>query len=145
MQILFAIEETGNILLQICGFLLGLMLFWILVLSGEELWRDKAEQKRREKQERERVRKEMEKRKQELKLELERAKKRQQEREKQIRKEVEREKTCQDMKKRYVENVQKHLFSGKNNYRKMHHIPLVRKGGSNYADHIDRKLKRGSR
>lgn len=35
MQILFAIEETGNILLQICGFLLGLMFFWILVLSGE--------------------------------------------------------------------------------------------------------------
>lgn len=58
MQILFAIEETGNILLQICGFLLGLMFFWILVLSGEELWRDKAEQKRREKQERERARKE---------------------------------------------------------------------------------------
>lgn len=137
MQILFAIEETGSILLQICGFLLGLMFFWILVLSGAELWRDKLEQKRREKQERERTRKEMEKRKQELKLELER--------ESQIRKEAEREKECRDMKKRYIENVQKHLFSGSNNYRKIHHIPLVRKGGSNYADHINRKLKRGSR
>lgn len=145
MQMLFAIEETGSILLQICGFLLGLMFFWILVLSGAELWRDKLEQKRREKQEKERTRKEMEKRKQELKLELERAKKRQQERERQIRKEAEREKECRDMKKRYIENVQKHLFSGSNNYRKIHHIPLVRKEGSNYADHINRKLKRGSR
>lgn len=145
MQILFAIEETGSILLQICGFLLGLMFFWILVLSGAELWRDKLEQKRREKQERERTRKEMEKRKQELKLELERAKKRQQERERQIRKKAEREKACQDMKVRYIDNVKKHLFSGSNNYRKIHHIPLVRKGGSNYADHINRKFKRGSR
>lgn len=141
MQMLFAIKETGSILLQICGFLLGLMFFWILVLSGAELWRDKLEQKRREKQEKERTRKEMEKRKQELKLELERAKKRQQERGRQL----EREKECQNMKKRHIENVQKHLFSGSNNYRKMHHIPLVRKGGSNYADHINRKLKRGSR
>lgn len=141
MQILFAIEETGSILLQICGFLSGLLLFWILMLSGAELWRDKAEQKRREKQERERARKEMEKRRQEQILELGKAYRRQQERERQI----EREKECQDMKKRYIENVQKHLFSGNNNYRKMHHMPLVRKGGSNYADHIDRKLKRGSR
>lgn len=145
MQILFAIEETGNILLQICGFLSGLLLFWILVLSGEELWRDKLEQKRREKQERERVRKEMEKRRQEQILELGKAYRREQERERQIRKEAERKKACQNMKKRYIENVQKHLFSGNNNYRKMHHMPLVRKGGSNYADHIDRKLKRGSR
>ncbi len=145
MQMLFAIKETGSILLQICGFLLGLMFFWILVLSGAELWRDKLEQKRREKQERERTRKEMEKRRQEQILEFGKAYRRKQERERQIRKKAEREKACQDMKARYIDNVKKHLFSGNNNYIKMHHIQLVRKGGSNYADHINRKLKRGSR
>lgn len=145
MQMLFAIKETGSILLQICGFLLGLMFFWILVLSGAELWRDKLEQKRREEQEKERARKEMEKRRQEQILEFGKAYRRQQKRERQIRKKAEREKACQDMKVRYIDNVKKHLFSGNNNYRKMHHIPLVRKEGSNYADHINRKLKRGSR
>lgn len=86
MQMLFAIKETGSILLQICGFLLGLMFFWILVLSGAELWRDKLEQKRREEQEKEQARKEMEKRRQEQILEFGKAYRRQQERERQIRK-----------------------------------------------------------
>lgn len=46
---------------------------------------------------------------------------------------------------RKVVQEYKHWEKDYNNYRKMHGMPLVRRGGENYEDHINRKFKRGSR
>lgn len=50
-----------------------------------------------------------------------------------------------DLNIRKVVQEYKHWEKDYNNYRKMHGEPLVRKGGANYEDHINRKFKRGSR
>ena len=49
-----------------------------------------------------------------------------------------------DLNIRKVVQGYKHWEKDYNNYRKMHGEPLVRKGGENYEDHINRKFKRGS-
>lgn len=50
-----------------------------------------------------------------------------------------------DLNIRKIVQEYKHWEKDYNNYRKMHGEPLVRKGGVNYEDHINRKFKRGSR
>lgn len=50
-----------------------------------------------------------------------------------------------DLNIRKVVQEYKHWEKDYNNYRKMHGMPLVRRGGENYEDHINRKFKRGSR
>ena len=41
MQQLYSIQEIGILLLQISGFLLTLLVVWIIILAGAELLRDR--------------------------------------------------------------------------------------------------------
>ena len=41
MQALYTIQEVAIFMFQICGFLMGLLVIWILVLAGAELCRDR--------------------------------------------------------------------------------------------------------
>lgn len=41
MQALYTIQEVAIFMFQICGFLMGLLVIWILVLAGTELYRDR--------------------------------------------------------------------------------------------------------
>lgn len=54
MQQLYSIQEIGILLLQISGFLFALLVIWIIILAGAELFRDRKCQmdkdKRRKKQ-----------------------------------------------------------------------------------------------
>lgn len=59
--------------------------------------------------------------------------------------ETDKEKRMTEANIRKFAQEYKHWEKDYNNYRKMHGEPLVRKGGENYEDHINRKFKRGSR
>ena len=59
--------------------------------------------------------------------------------------ETDKEKRMTEANIRKFAQEYKHWEKDYNNYRKMHGEPLVRKGGANYEDHINRKFKRGSR
>lgn len=39
MQALYTIQEVAIFMFQICGFLMGLLVIWILVMAGAELYR----------------------------------------------------------------------------------------------------------
>ena len=41
MQALYTIQEVAIFMFQICGFLMGLLAIWILVMAGAELCRDR--------------------------------------------------------------------------------------------------------
>lgn len=41
MQALYTIQEVAIFMFQICGFLMGLLMIWILVLAGAELYWDR--------------------------------------------------------------------------------------------------------
>lgn len=41
MQALYTIQEVAIFMFQICGFLMGLLMIWVLVLAGTELYRDR--------------------------------------------------------------------------------------------------------
>lgn len=52
MQQLYSIQEIGILLLQISGFLFALLVIWLIILAGAELFRDRInarmEEKRKE-------------------------------------------------------------------------------------------------
>lgn len=39
MQALYTIQEVAIFMFQICGFLMGVLAIWILVMAGAELYR----------------------------------------------------------------------------------------------------------
>lgn len=39
MQALYTMQEVAIFIFQICGFLMGLLVIWILVMAGAELYR----------------------------------------------------------------------------------------------------------
>lgn len=39
MQALYTIQEVAIFMFQICGFLMGLLVIWVLVMAGAELYR----------------------------------------------------------------------------------------------------------
>lgn len=41
MQALYTIQEVAIFMFQICGFLMGLLVIWILVMAGAELYWDR--------------------------------------------------------------------------------------------------------
>lgn len=41
MQALYTIQEVAIFMFQICAFLMGLLVVWVLVLAGVELYRDR--------------------------------------------------------------------------------------------------------
>ncbi|MEE1443249.1 MAG: hypothetical protein UGF43_06480 [Blautia sp.] len=109
MQELYSVQQIGILLLQISGFLLALLVMWLLVLVGAELFKDRINTRIEEK------RKEMETLKE--KMQEEEARKR----------ELERIEAVYDMKIRSVKSINRHLKLKENNYRKMHGFPLIRR------------------
>lgn len=109
MQELYSVQQIGILLLQISGFLLALLVMWLLILVGAELFKDRINTRIEEK------RKEMETLKE--KMQEEEARKR----------ELERIEAVYDMKIRSVKSINRHLKLKENNYRKMHGFPLIRR------------------
>lgn len=109
MQELYSVQQIGILLLQISGFLLALLVMWLLVLVGAELFKDRINTRIEEK------RKEMETLKE--KMQEEEARKQ----------ELERIEAVYDMKIRSVKSINRHLKLKENNYRKMHGFPIIRR------------------
>lgn len=109
LQQLYSIQEIGILLLEISGFLFALLVIWIIILAGAELFRDRVNTRIEEKH------KEMEILKK--KIQEEEARK----------KELERIEAVYDMKIRSVKSINRHLKLKENNYRKMHGLPLIRR------------------
>lgn len=109
MQELYSVQQIGILLLQISGFLFALLVMWLLVLAGAELFKDRVNNRIEEK------RKEMGILKEKI-------------REEEARKqELERIEAVYDMKIRSVKSINRHLKLKENNYRKMHGFPLIRR------------------
>ena len=49
MQELYSIQQIGILLLQISGFLLALLVLWLIVLAGAELFKDRVNNRIEEK------------------------------------------------------------------------------------------------
>lgn len=54
MQQLYSIQEIGILLLQISGFLFALLVIWLIILAGAELFRDRINARKQEKRKEER-------------------------------------------------------------------------------------------
>ena len=54
MQQLYSIQEIGILLLEISGFLFALLVMWIIILAGVELFRDRMNTRTEEKRKEER-------------------------------------------------------------------------------------------
>lgn len=109
MQALYTIQEVAIFMLQICGFLMGLLVVWIIILAGAELFRDRMNAKIEEN------RKEMEILKEKI-------------REEEIRgKQLDKEAAVYDMALRNLRFIDQHLKAKENNYRKLHGLPLIRR------------------
>lgn len=111
MQALYTIQEIAVLLIQISVFLIALLVVWVLVLAGAELYRD---------------------RKTTLcdmcgieECKPIRAKKIAQEKPRDFKKE--HEEAHMDLIGRTAGFHAKHMFLNKNNYRKMHGMPLIRR------------------
>lgn len=126
MYILLQMQEIGIFLIKTSVILFCLFVAVLIILAGREMWRDK---------------------KQEMKqndafvnnFPYERNRK-------DIHSETPDEHSgMTNLNIRKVVQEYKHWEKDYNNYRKMHGMPLVRRGGENYEDHINRKFKRGSR
>ena len=119
-------QEIGIFLIKTSAILFCLFVAVLIILAGREMWRDKKREMKQSAVFADNVPDEIN------------------------RKDIHPEET--DKEKRMTEaNIRKfaqgykHWEEDYNNYRKMHGEPLVRKGGANYEDHINRKFKRGSR
>lgn len=109
LQQLYSIQEIGILLLQISGFLFALLVVWIIILAGAELFRDRMNAKIEEN------RKEMEILKEKI-------------REEEIRgKQLDKEEAVYDMALRNLRFIDRHLKAKENNYRKLHGLPLIRR------------------
>lgn len=109
LQQLYSIQEIGILLLQISGFLLALLVVWIIILAGAELFRDRINARTEEN------RKEMEILKEKI-------------REEEIRgKRLDKEAAVYDMALRNLRFIDQHLKTKENNYRKLHGLPLIRR------------------
>lgn len=92
-------------MLQISGFLFALLVVWIIILAGAELFRDRTEENR----------KEMEILKEKI-------------REEEIRgKQLDKEAAVYDMALRNLRFIDQHLKAKENNYRKLHGLPMIRR------------------
>lgn len=111
MQALYTIQEVAIFMFQICGFLMGLLVIWVLVMAGAELYWDRKttlcetcgieEHKPIQ------------------------AKKIAQEKPRDFKKE--HEEAHMALIGRTAGFHAKHMFLNKNNYRKMHGMPLIRR------------------
>lgn len=126
MYMLLQMQEIGIFLIKTSVILFCLLVAILIILAGREMWRDKKQEMKQNAVFADNFPDEIN------------------------RKDIHPEKT--DKEKRMIEpNIRKfvqeykHWEKDYNNYRKMHGEPLVRKGGANYEDHINRKFKRGSR
>lgn len=109
LQQLYSIQEIGILLLQISGFLFALLVIWLIILAGAELFRDRMNARIEEK------RKEM----QILKEKIQ---------EEEIRgKQLDKEAAVYDMALRNLRFIDEHLKAKENNYRKLHRLPLIRR------------------
>lgn len=109
MQALYTIQEVAIFMLQISGFLFALLVVWIIILAGAELFRDRMNAKIEEN------RKEMEILKEKI-------------REEEIRgKQLDKEAAVYDMALRNLRFIDQHLKAKENNYRKLHGLPLIRR------------------
>lgn len=109
MQELYSVQQIGILLLQISGFLLALLVMWLLVLVGAELFRDRINTRTEEK------RKEMETLKEKMQKEEARKNK------------LDKEAAVYDMALRNLRFIDWHLEAKENNYRKLHGLPLIRR------------------
>lgn len=109
MQQLYSIQEIGILLLQISGFLFALLVIWLIILAGAELFRDRINARIEEK------RKEMEILKEKIQKEEIRGK------------QLDKEATAYDMALRNLRFIEQHLKAKENNYRKLHGLPLIRR------------------
>lgn len=109
MQALYTIQEVAIFMFQICGFLMGLLVMWLLVLAGAELFRDRINTRTEEKC------KEMEILKEKMQEEEARKKK------------LDKVAAAYDMALRNLRFIDQHLKLKENNYRKMHGFPLIRR------------------
>ena len=126
MYILLQMQEIGIFLIKTSVILFCLFVAVLIILAGREMWRDKKREMKQSDVFADNIPDEIN------------------------RKNIHPEKT--DKEKRMTEanirklvQVYKHWEKDYDNYRKMHGMPLVRRGGENYEDHINRKFKRGSR
>lgn len=126
MYMLLQMQEIGIFLIKASAILFCLFAAVLIILAGREIWKDRVQELKRNDAFAEDFPDEVN------------------------RKDIHPEKA--DEEKRMTEanirklvQVYKHWEKDYNNYRKMHGEPLVRKGGANYEDHINRKFKRGSR
>lgn len=109
MQALYTIQEIAVLLIQISVFLIALLVVWVLVLAGAELFRDRMNARMEEKH------KEIEIWKEKI-------------REEEIRgKQLDKEAAAYDMALRNLRFIDQHLKLKENNYRKMHGFPLIRR------------------
>lgn len=109
MQALYTIQEVAIFMLQISGFLFALLVVWIIILAGAELFRDRMNAKIEEN------RKEMEILKEKI-------------REEEIRgKQLDKEAAVYDMALRNLRFIDQHLKAKENNYRKLHGLPMIRR------------------
>lgn len=105
MQELYSVQQIGILLLQISGFLLALLVVWIIVMAGAEPFKNRIEENR----------KEMEILKEKI-------------REEEIRgKQLDKEEAVYDMALRNLRFIDRHLKAKENNYRKLHGLPLIRR------------------
>lgn len=111
MQALYTIQEIAVLLIQISVFLIALLVVWIFVLVGAELYRDRKTTlcKMCDIEERKPIQ----------------AKKIAQEKPRNLKKE--HEVAHMDLIFRTAGFHAKHMFLNKNNYRKMHGLPLIRR------------------
>lgn len=109
MQALYAIQEIAVLLIQISVFLITLLIAWVLILAGAELFRDRMNARIEEN------RKEMEILKEKMQEEEARKKK------------LDKEAAAYDMALRNLRFIDQHLKLKENNYRKMHGFPLIRR------------------
>ena len=109
MQELYSVQQIGILLLQISGFLFALLVLWLIVLAGAELFKDRVNTRIEEK------RKEMEILKEKIQEEEARKKK------------LDKEAAVYDMALRNLRFIDQHLKLKENNYRKMHGFPLIRR------------------
>ena len=109
MQELYSVQQIGILLLQISGFLFALLVMWLLVLAGAELFRDRINARTEEKRKETEILKE--------KIQEEEAKK----------KKLDKEAAVYDMALRNLRFIDQHMKAKENNYRKMHGFPLIRR------------------
>ena len=109
MQALYTIQEIAVLLIQISVFLIALLVAWVLVLAGAELYLD-------------RINARIEKNRKEMEILKEKI------REEEIRgKQLDKEAAVYDMALRNLRFIDQHLKAKENNYRKLHGLPMIRR------------------